>query len=95
MQSAEITKVDKSQLSAISFGVNENYQRDHLSILRYKLNRALALGNLYKVHTHILFYDENGNRIQTEATVWAVSEKYIMIKGGTVIPVSSIIDVSI
>ena len=95
MQSLSITKVDKSQLSNISFGINGNYHEDSPSLLRHKLNRALALGNLYKIHALILFCDQYGNYIETEATVWAVSEKYIMIKGGTVIPISAIIDVRI
>ncbi len=95
MHSISVTKVDKSQLTNFSFGKNENQEEGTRSLLRYNLQRALTLGNLYKSHVLILFYDENGNYMETEATVWAVSEKYIMIKGGTVIPIDSIIDVTI
>ena len=95
MQTTSITKVDKSQLTRISFGTVENQKKSTKSLLRYKLKRAQSLGNLFKLHALILFNGEDGELLETEATVWAVAEKYIMIKGGTVIPISSIIDVRI
>lgn len=95
MHSISVTKVDKSQLSSISFGKNDKLEQGSRSLIRYNLQRALTLGNLYKSHVLILFYNEQGSYMETEATVWAVSEKYIMIKGGTVIPIDSIIDVKI
>ena len=93
MQALSITRIDKSQLTGINFGNNSRQDSD--SLLRHKLKRAQSLGNLFKLHTLILFYGENGEYLETEATVWAVAEKYIMIKGGTVIPISSIVDVRI
>ncbi len=95
MQVNTITRVDKSQLNSISFGRNLNLEKGSRSVLRYNLQRALRLGNLYKSHVLIQFYNEDGHYMETEATIWAVSEKYIMIKGGMVIPIESIVDVKI
>ncbi len=92
METLEKIKVDKSQLTDFSFGINEKHVPNVSSLLRYKLHRALILGNFYKSHSLIQFYDEDGSFMETEATVWAVTDKYIMIKGGTVIPIKSIID---
>lgn len=95
MQLHTITRIDKSQLASITFGKNYNSEEGSLSVLRYNLQRALRLGNLYKNHVRIQFYNESGHYMETEATIWAVTEKYVMIKGGTVIPIDSIVDVTL
>jgi hypothetical protein len=92
MEPVSVIKVDKTQLAEISFGKHEMHETGLSSRLRYKLQRAMILGNLYKCHSTIQFYDAYGRYMETEATVWAVTEQYIMIKGGIVIPVYAIID---
>jgi len=93
MEPWSVLKVDKSRLAEISFGRYDFHESGLSSRLRYKLQRAVLLGNLYKCHSIIQFHDEQGRYMETEATVWAVTENYIMIKGGIVIPVHAIIDV--
>ena len=94
MQPISITKVDKEQVSNLTFGQNANHERGKRALLKFKLQRALTLGNLYKSHVVLLLCNELGKFFETEATIWAVTDWYVMIKGGTVIPIDSIVDVN-
>ena len=58
-----------------------------------QLDKALKLGNSYKLHVSIYFRGTNGEFLKTSATVWAVTEKYLVLKGNTLIPIHSIYDI--
>lgn len=58
-----------------------------------KLKTALVLGNGFKHKVKITFKDSYDVRI-VETTVWFVSDTHITLKGGTIMPISCIIDVS-
>lgn len=58
-----------------------------------KLKTALVLGNGFKHKVKIAFKDSHESRI-VETTVWFVSDSHITLKGGTVMPISCIQDVS-
>ncbi|HYD22736.1 MAG TPA: hypothetical protein VEB40_14740 [Flavipsychrobacter sp.] len=62
----------------------EQWQRD--------LTYATRLGNEFKGKTSITFETTDGPR-SVETTVWSVTDGYLQLKGGTLIPVKSIIDV--
>lgn len=90
----DIVKIDKLQVSSQSFWPTEILQNPaDRNIRQYELNRALTLGNLYKHSVKICFVDANGEQLETEATVWAVTEKYVQLKGGNYIPIRSITQV--
>lgn len=93
MQVNTITRVDKSQLANMTFNTEVNAPKIDSSLLKYKLNRALTLGNLYKTSVRIQFTSQNDEFLETEATIWAVTEKYVMLKGGVMLPIDCIIDV--
>ncbi|TRX61847.1 hypothetical protein FNH22_03470 [Fulvivirga sp. M361] len=94
MQVNTITRVDKSNISHLSFRKEEVlYNTSDQAIRQYNLNRGLKLGNLYKRSVLIRFETVNYEPMETEATIWAVTEKYIMLKGGAVIPIKAIINV--
>ena len=60
--------------------------------LAAKLANAEKLGNAFKSKVSITFQTESGiKRVQT--TVWAVSEKFIQLKNGVHIPLSSLVDI--
>lgn len=95
MQTNAITKVDKSQL------LNRNFnKKPELTVhvdrknIDHKLQRALKLGNLHKTSVNLRFISDR-ELLQTEATIWAVTENYVMLKGGVMIPVECIIDVDV
>lgn len=56
------------------------------------LNYAVRLGNEFKGKTFITFETTNGQR-SVETTVWSVAGGYMELKGGTLIPLNSLVDV--
>lgn len=62
--------------------------------LRSKLADAQRLGNEFKSKTAIVFNTEDGAK-RIETTVWSLTDRYIQIKNGILIPLSSIIEVEI
>lgn len=57
-----------------------------------ELTYATRLGNEFKGKTSITFETTDGPR-SVETTVWSVTDGYLQLKGGTLIPVKSIIDI--
>ena len=58
------------------------------------LYNAMILGNGQRNKVKIVFDSHEGLK-QVETTIWATTEKNIILKGGVVIPVNSIRDVRI
>lgn len=92
----DIIKIDKLQVSSQSFCPSEILQNPaDRSKRQYDLRRALSLGNLYKHSVKICFVSARGEQLETEATVWAVTENHVLLKGGNHIPIRSIYQVVI
>lgn len=60
--------------------------------LRGKLIDAQRLGNEFKSKASIVFNTEDG-LLRIETTVWSVTDKYVQIKSGVLIPLASVIQV--
>ncbi len=87
--------IDKELIPACSFAS----ERNNLTIDQRKNNdkklyRAMLLGNGYHNKVKIFFATTEGQR-QVETTVWAYTERYVILKGGVFIPVESVIDVNL
>jgi len=65
---------------------------DNTERWRKELEYAVRLGNEYKGKTHIIFETTQGPR-EVETTVWSLSDNYLQLKGGTLLPLESIIDI--
>lgn len=65
---------------------------DHSKELKEKLENAMRLGNEFKSKANIIFQTEEGPK-RVETTVWAVTENYIQIKSGVLIPIQSLLDI--
>ena len=65
---------------------------NHASELRFKLQNALRLGNEFKSKASITVQTDAGPK-RFETTVWSLSDKYLQIKNGILIPLSSLIDI--
>ncbi len=59
---------------------------------RNELEYASRLGNEYKGKTAITFETTLGP-CEVETTVWSVTEEYLQLKGGIMIPLQSVIQV--
>jgi hypothetical protein len=57
-----------------------------------ELSYAMRLGNEFKGKTNITFETTEGP-VSVETTVWSVAGGHLQLKGGTMIPVDSIVDI--
>ena len=95
MKTADIIKIDKSQLHAINFRRADVLpNREERASRNRELRRSMSLGNLYKVPVRIQFENNRKERMETEATVWAVTEKNVSLKSGVTIPIHAIANIS-
>ncbi|MHA4895274.1 hypothetical protein ACXZ1K_11015 [Pedobacter sp. PWIIR3] len=67
-------------------------EQNHTEELRSKLNSAQRLGNEFKSKADITFNTKDGPKT-VNTTVWSVTEKYVQLKSGVHIPLSSLIDI--
>jgi len=65
---------------------------DRSSHWKEGLAYAVRLGNEFKGKTTITFETEEGPRT-VQTTVWSLTDKYIVLKSGTTIPMNSITEV--
>ncbi len=57
-----------------------------------KLQGAVRLGNEFKSKTTIVFNTEDGPK-RIETTVWSLTDRYIQIKHGILIPLKALIEI--
>ena len=88
-----VTLIEKEAILGLSFTDLEVLSTEvERNIRARKLYRAMLLGNNYKHKTHITFSTANGiNRVNT--TIWALTEQFVILKGGILIPVNTVWDV--
>ncbi|MGJ1203415.1 hypothetical protein [Sphingobacterium lactis] len=67
-------------------------EEDRSAHFASKLQGAVRLGNEFKSKTDIVFNTEDGPK-RIETTVWSLTDKYIQIKNGILIPLKSLIEV--
>lgn len=58
------------------------------------LQRAIALGNIEHQKVEILFQDIEGVK-KVETTIWGVTDKEVILKQGSIIPISRIVAIKI
>ena len=87
---ADIQKIEKEQLNTCKFERPVYHYSDHESRERNrKLYLAMLMGNNFHSKVKIVFNTIEGYR-EIFTTVWATTEKFILLKGGTFIPIDSI-----
>ncbi|CDS93303.1 hypothetical protein D3C87_1163390 [compost metagenome] len=79
--------IEKEQISSFKIvAANEDRTQTFLETLK----GALRLGNEFKSKTTIAFQTEAGPK-RVETTVWSLTDKYLQIKSGVLIPLRSIL----
>lgn len=58
------------------------------------LNSAISLGNLNHQKVKITFQDVEGTK-QVETTIWGVTDRDVILKQGTTIPIHRIVNVNL
>jgi hypothetical protein len=95
MVNSDFEKIEKEMIANLRFPSTEvltDVQK--INERRTDLERALSLGNLEHSKIKIYFEDESSRKV-VETTVWAVTDKRVILKQSVVIPISRIHSVSI
>ncbi len=87
-----VKTVEKESIEFLSFQGEKNFKQ-HPDLI-HQLNQAMRLGNGYHTKVSIYFHDSEGKK-RVETTIWAVGNKYVLLKGGVWIPIDSIQEIKL
>lgn len=86
-------KIEKEEIVNLHFLSTDVLENEIGKIERNsKLSQAVILGNIEKEKCKIIFHAQEGDSY-VETTIWAVTDKYICLKGGVTLLVACILDV--
>ena len=84
------TLVAKEEITGLSFPKTDVLELiDQQKERKSRIDRGVRLGNSRKLKVKIVFEDLNGIK-KVETTIWGVTEKNIILKKGTTIPIHCI-----
>ena len=90
---SSIQKIKKEAVSTLRFPNEEVLTSKEAKVNRkICLKRASVLGNIDQTKMKIIFKDSVGIK-KVNTTVWAQTEKYVVLKGSNLIPLNRILDV--
>ena len=88
-------KIEKEEIVNLPFQSNDVLVNEEQKSTRFQnLVRGSILGNTQKEKCKIVFESNQGKQY-VETTIWAVTDKYICLKGGISLMIASIIEVII
>jgi len=86
--------IEKEQIKFLKFPKKDVLAKKAEKVNRsIELNRALYLGNLEHEKVRITFQDETGLK-RVETTIWGVTDKSVILKQSTIIPLARIVSVA-
>lgn len=86
--------VQKEQIKFLKFPKEDVLNKKNDKMNRsLDLNRALYLGNLEHEKVRITFQDDSGLK-RVETTIWGVTDKSVILKKCTIIPLARIVSVA-
>lgn len=87
------TMVEKEDISKLSFPKDEVLKdADKQKELKAALDKAMKLGNAYKGKVKIVFEDSEGVKA-VETTIWGITDKNILLKQTTIIPIRRVLEI--
>lgn len=84
--------IEKEEIDHLEFS-EVHLPSSEREAIQKKLFEAMMLGNIDHHKVKIHFMTPNGIK-EVETTIWATTDKFILLKGGRYIPVASILSVS-
>lgn len=94
MKCIRIETVNKEEIKYLQFPKEEVLSsKEDQNERCLMMKRAMALGNLEQEKVGILFLDNEGYK-RVETTIWGVTNKYVILKQATVIPLERIVGVA-
>lgn len=90
-----IQKIEKENLKECTFRKPQYHYTDHeIRERNRRLFLAMLMGNNFRSKVRIVFNTLEGYK-EVFTTVWATTEKFILLKGGAFIPIESIAHVEL
>ena len=91
----ETIQINKEELRDVSFRNSpQRFTIDELRDQRRKLQLSILLSNQADAMVKIVFNTIDGYK-EVKAAVWGATEKYILLTGGSFIPVESVASVTL
>ncbi len=91
---SNIEVIKKEQIKFLKFPKEDVLSKKSEKLNRFiDLNRALYLGNMEQEKVRIIFYDDIGLK-RVETTIWAVTDKSVILKKFTLLPLERIVSVA-
>ncbi len=89
-----VQTVEKEQIKFLTFPKEDvlNKRKDQIDRI-IELRRAMSLGNLERQKVKIIFVDSSGFK-KVETTIWGITDKEVILKQATIIPLERIICIS-
>ncbi len=85
--------IDKDDVLNLRFPDQEILSnKEMVTERRIELDRATTLGNIENIKFKIVFEDSEGVK-EVETTIWATTDKRVILKKGAVIPINRIISI--
>lgn len=89
--SAATMAIEKEEIKDLRFSYREVLADQEAIAKRHQeLYRSQLLGNIFQGKVWIHFETADGRLFKVNTTIWAVGEKFITLKQGLTIPISSI-----
>ncbi len=93
MLTNEIVRIHRSRIFELSFGDKDVLEDEAERLIRkVQLERAERMGNRRQA-VKIYFQTSDGIIGETEATVWALTDEKVELKGEKIIPVAAVMGV--
>lgn len=87
--------IEKEQLKKCAFSKpNEKFTDYEVRERNRSLYLAMLMGNNFSSHARIVFSTVDGYK-EVYSTIWATTERYILLKGGNVIPLEAITSIEL
>lgn len=93
MERVKLNVIEKESITSLQFkGCDVLADQGAKKLREQDLHRAMLLGNAYKNKVKIIFESIAGlNMVNT--TIWATTDKNVVLKGGLLIPICCIMEV--
>ena len=84
-------RINKSKIENMRFNFDDVLEKEELKEKRAQyIHRAMAAGKEYKQNVNIRFKNIENRLLETRATIWRVTENYVVLKNNIHIPIRSI-----
>jgi uncharacterized protein (UPF0248 family) len=82
--------IEKEEVHLLHFPIDEILNnKEELSMRKMSIDRAISLGNLER-HKVTIFFSDNHGLKKVNTTIWAVTDKAIVLKQNTIVPIHRI-----